>query len=820
MIAVPVRAMHFTKHPFNVCKVAMLLCLLCGCGTPKHVIQFESDIAQYRGLVDTVQYREVADPDGTTQVLDLDQAPVTIDDQPREPYYMSVEEAVMSALTNSRILRDLGGRLVRSPEAARSIVDPAIVETDPNNGIEASLSEYDARFASSLFAEKNDFAANNLFQLQGADTFQQDFSTFQLELAKTSTSGTEFAIRQNFEYDANNSPANLFPSAWNTNIEAEVRQPLLQGRGVAFNQIAGPNGTIKNFNGVLLARLNTDISQLEFEIAVRDMVNNVENAYWDLYYAYRFLESRIAARDAAMETVAKAKSREGIQSSSNVLYEQASEQYWEFEEEVINAKSGRVVDGTRSNNGSHGGTFNGNVGVQVAERRLRLLIGWPINDSKEIRPKEDPAVAEVLFDWSEIAREAVSNRAEIRRQELLLKRHGLELAATRNFLLQRVDLVGLYRFRGFGQQLLGSDRDGKERFDNAYADLTTGDFQEWRIGIETALPIGFRQAHAAVRQAQLKYSREQSVLDELSREVLKNLSDEYANIRRAYKAMQINFNRRFAAKKRLAILKEREGSFGVELNDMLFAQRRAADADSRFFKSLIEYVIAIKNVHFEKGSLLRYNNVYLTDVNPSEKLEQRRTTIPSPSSVLSGAIPSDLVPNNRVSDEDVSDEDVPDGLVPSSIAPKEMLPDPGSQNGPLPNPERNDNQNLNGQNFNLPNPNVRLPFEASTNRDLPAVPAVKNTMSTRSAQRGFRPTPIQRTPSKQALNPGIKNFDFSPSERALGGDLFEKPKRPNSPETKDLPPAPFETSPSQFDSFPQPEGYTLEPLSSSRKTVR
>ena len=172
------------------------------------------------------------------------------------------------------------------------------------------------------------------------------------------------------------------------------------------------------------------MSQLEFEIAVRDMVNNVENAYWDLYYAYRFLESRIAARDAAMDTWKKVSAREGLQNSTNVLNEQASEQYWEFEEEVVNAKSGRVIDGTRSNNGSHGGTFNGNVGVQVAERSLRLLIGWPINDSKEIRPKEDPAVAEALFDWSEIAREAVANRAEIRRQELLLKRHGLELAAT------------------------------------------------------------------------------------------------------------------------------------------------------------------------------------------------------------------------------------------------------------------------------------------------------------------------------------------------------------------------------------------------------
>ncbi len=784
---VSVRAMLFRKHPFNICKVAVLLCLLNGCGTPRHLIEFESDISKYRGLVDTVQYQKANDPDGVEQIQDLDQPPTTIDNQPREPYYMSVEEAVMNALTNSRILRDLGGRLVRSPEATRTIVDPAIVETDPITGIEAALSEYDATFASSLFSEKNDFAANNLFQLQGADTFQQDFSTFQVELAKTSTSGTEFAIRQNFEYDANNSPANLFPSAWNTNIEAEVRQPLLQGRGVAFNQIAGPNGTINNFNGVLLARLNTDMSQLEFEIAVRDMVNNVENAYWDLYYAYRFLESRIAARDAAMDTWKKVIAREGLQNSTNVLNEQASEQYWEFEEEVVNAKSGRVIDGTRSNNGSHGGTFNGNVGVQVAERRLRLLIGWPINDSREIRPKEDPAVAEVLFDWSEIAREAVSNRAEIRRQELSLKRHGLELAATRNFLLQRVDLVGLYRFRGFGKRLLGSDRDGKDRFDNAYADLTTGDFQEWRIGIETALPIGFRQAHAAVRQAQLKYSREQSILDELSREVLKNLSDEYGNIRRAYKAMQLNFNRRFAAKKRLAILLDREGSFGVDLSDMLYAQRRAADADSRFFKSLIEYVIAIKNVHFEKGSLLRYNNVFLTDVNPSEKLEQRRTSISSPLSDLSGAVPSDFVPHDLA----------PIADPPMSNRQDELLPNSNLQNAPRPAPKLPNDALLEPSELNRP-----LPTETKTTR----TPPINSEPKSGAIQKERRAGPRQM------------NFNFSPSEKALGGDRFQRPSRqPPKQLSELLPPTTNGTTSSQFDGFPAPDGLTLDPLTSSRK---
>ena len=53
---------------------------------------------------------------------------------------------------------------------------------------------------------------------------------------------------------------------------------------------------------MLIARLNTDVALTDFEIAVRDLVSNVENAYWDLYYGYRVLDARVKARDAALDT--------------------------------------------------------------------------------------------------------------------------------------------------------------------------------------------------------------------------------------------------------------------------------------------------------------------------------------------------------------------------------------------------------------------------------------------------------------------------------------------------------------------------------------
>ena len=51
----------------------------------------------------------------------------------------------------------------------------------------------------------------------------------------------------------------------------------------------------------------------------------------------------------------------------------------------------------------------------------------------------------------------------------------------------------------------------------------------------------------------------------------------------------------------------------VTFDLLLDAQRRLAVATSDYFRSLIDYNLAIRTVHYRKGSLLEYNNVYLAE---------------------------------------------------------------------------------------------------------------------------------------------------------------------------------------------------------------
>jgi len=551
--------------------------------------------------------------------------PLTIkDDGPREYWDLSLQEAVQITLQQSKVLRDLGGSVLQSPDNKQSVYSPAVTETDPRFGVEAALSAFDAAFSTSAFFEKNDrqinnssFPPNNGGVGKANPFLKQDLIAASTDITKKSATGTEYTVRHTVDYDYNNSPLNLQTQgefgAWDVGLEGEVRHPLLRGGGVEYNRVVGPNGSEGAFNGVLIARINSDISLADFEIGVRNLISDVENAYWELYFAYRDLDAKIAARARALETWRRihalyALGRQGGEAAKEA---QAREQYFRLDEDVQNALTGKVIEKSTSN------TFRGLGGVHANERRLRLIMGVQTNDGRLIRPSQEPVTAKVSFNWTEAVTSAMIDRSELRRQQWRIKRRELELNASKQFLLPQLDAVGRYRWRGYGRNLLNANGDKPIR-DNAYEGLLNGGFQEWQLGFELSYPVGFRQAHSQIRNAQLNLAREVAVLETQELEIVHDLAGAFGEIERAYTVAQTNYNRRLASKQQLAALEAAydtadENQKARLLDLLLDAQRRLADAESRFYRSLAEYTVAIKQVHFHQGSLLTYNGVQLSE---------------------------------------------------------------------------------------------------------------------------------------------------------------------------------------------------------------
>lgn len=563
--------------------------------------------------------------------------PLTIDDatsarfkEPTAYRDMTLPEVIQEAFAHSTILRELGGTILRNPDGIVTTYSIGITETDPRFGIEAALSDFDTEFSTNAFFEKNDRQVNNQFFGGGIRTIEQDINDYQAQLSKTAATGTQMFLRSNTNYDANNAPANAFGSAWTTNLEGEVRHPLLQGAGLDFNRIAGPNAVPGAIGGVVIAQTNADISSEDFAIGLRDYISNVENAYWDLYYAYRDLDAKLAARDYSLKVWQEVKvqlgQRRGAELDEEAL---ASEQYYRLQEEVENALTGRQLDGTRTRNGASGGAFRNTGGVHRAERRLRYLMGITINDGHLIRPTTEPEMAEIAFDWRTVVTEALAHRSELKRQRIRVRQRELQLQASKNFLAPRLDAVGRYRWRGFGKDFIDTEGTTAE-FDNALEDLAGGKFQEWQLGFEFNIPIGFRRAWAAVQNSELLLAKERALMREQERQIVHDLSDAIAELKRAYRVAQTNLNRYKAAQRLLNVLQEnRKIGRPVELDKLLDAQNRVTAAQARYFLSRTEYHIAIKNVNFEKGTLLEYNGLLVGNASMPQTVNAASPSAPA-----------------------------------------------------------------------------------------------------------------------------------------------------------------------------------------------
>lgn len=649
------------NSPLALGTLALAALLLGGCFSGRQQCLIPDDLVHYQHLASAESAAPPAEPLDVS--LHTDAPPLFLSDALRQgklpPFWdLRLDEVVQMALGNARVLRDLGATVLRAPGAAETVYSPALVATDPRFGMEGALASFDAQLATQLLFNKNDRAFNNRFFGGGTFNLRQDLADFSTEISKQTATGARFAVRHLVDYDGNNAPQNQFPTAWQANLEGEFRMPLLQGAGVEFNRIAGPQGSPGVYNGVLVARANADVSVADFEIGLRDFVSNVENAYWDLYFAYRDFEARVAARDHALATwqVIKARfdnQRKGGEADKEA---QAREQYFRFQEEVLNALVGRPVERTRTNNGSGGGTFRGVGGVYAAERRLRLLVGLPVNDGRLARPVDDPLAAPLSFDWSVLVQEGMLRRPELRRQRAQVERAALELTAARNFLLPRLDTVGRYRWRGFGDDLIDPNSDGAGRFDNAYANLTSGDFQEWELGMELNVPIGFRREYAAVRNAQLQVARQRTLLVEQERQVTHDLSAALSELDRAWTVTQTALFRRQAAGDELRAATAAYENDRVSLEVLLDAQGRLAEAQSNYARALLEYAVALKNIHFEKGSLLDYHGIALAGACGSGFVSQSPADRPLNYALANPPLPKPAAPVAQLSGEKASAE--------------------------------------------------------------------------------------------------------------------------------------------------------------------
>jgi len=570
------------------------------------------DLSSYLETATELEYPDVQHT--SLNEVTLSEAPLTLTDPDFTNWRdLTLEEAVSITLHNSKVLRTSGlstlqtspqqarvpDGLIRSAETTATVYDPAIFESDSVNGVEAALSEFDAQLVAGLNGlgggpigrrtgvnqiigsqtiNRRQNINNNFAQFSARD-LQQETWNASAEISKKTAHGSTWAVRSILNKNNTNNNSVAQQSVWSAELQAEVHFPILRGRGTQVNRVP-----------VMIARTNTDIALADFEANVRNLVSDVENAYWNLHCAYRNLDLTKRARDNALATWRVVESDTRRQAHEKA---RSREQYYRFRANVEVALND----------------------LQRNEQILRYLMGWAVADSHVLRPIDETTTAPVHFDWREASCEAVCRLPEIREQKWRIKQANLTMIAAKNQLLPELNAFAQFNATGLGDQLT---RDGAApRFpadgSTALNELTSGDFQEINFGFEFFMPIGFRAELAGVRNAQLNIARQHARLEDMELNVSHQLAQSLRDLDTNYHRMRSQFNRWRAAQDEVDNLRTLfEGGLG-SLDILLDAQIRITDAEASYYTALCEYQRSIAGVHYRKGSLLEYNNICLNE---------------------------------------------------------------------------------------------------------------------------------------------------------------------------------------------------------------
>ena len=434
-------------HPPKIAVVYLCVAAtLAGCAPQQPLyLRDTGDLSHYIGMSQTIDNPDVPEPpfselEGTIRPFSISGPP------PKEHWDLKLEDAIRYSLQNAKVMRQIGGQvqgpptfLTGNPAAAPTIYDPAIVETDARFGVNAGLSLFDPAVDHRPLLGAQPRAAQREPDRCGPGVIpgelNQDIARFDATLSKTTAEGTVLSVGNTTSttWSATTRRCNSYTtgpprSRWKS------ASPCCKGYGVEYNRIAGP-GAIPGFNqGVLIARVNTDIALATFEGGVRNLVSDVETAYWELYYSYRNLDTAVLGRDSALQTWQKvyALYLVGAKGGAGLGEAQAREQYFLFRSTAEQALAQ----------------------LYQTESKLRYMMGIAATDGRLIRPADDPTTAKISFDWSQVQSEAICRSVEIREARWRVKQRELELIAAKNYLLPRVDLDARYRWLGLGHELV------------------------------------------------------------------------------------------------------------------------------------------------------------------------------------------------------------------------------------------------------------------------------------------------------------------------------------------------------------------------------
>ena len=492
---------------------------------------------------------------------------VTNRTQDLEPRYLTLDDAIRTALANARVVRILAG--TTAVASGGTIYDAALTNT--------SIDQANARFDPTVTVNQtfnrletptaipNPLDPANQSLITG--TANQNANT-KVGVTKQNAFGGTAAL--NVTADSNRLSPGTFPLNPNRPASASLgyTQPLLQGGRLA-----------PNLAPIMLARIDTERSYFQLKDSVQEEVRSVIEAYWNLVFARTDVWARRRQVDQLKEAVRRIRARVGVTFDNRADLAQA-------ELALANARANLV---------------SSEANVLQREAALRNLLGIPPSDDTVYVPVTPPISDQFVADWRSIVQIAQERRPDLVELKLILEADNQLLIQANNNALPKLDAVALYRWNGLeGEMPNGTTlRSGP------------GQFTDWTLGVNFSVPIGLRAGRAGLRRVELLIARDRANLDQGMHATVHSLTTNIRSLDQAYENYAAFKAAREAARVNLdsQILRYQTGQ-GILLN-VLQAIADWGNTISGEANALAQYNVQLATLERQTGTILETHGVYL-----------------------------------------------------------------------------------------------------------------------------------------------------------------------------------------------------------------
>jgi outer membrane protein len=423
--------------------------------------------------------------------------------------------------------------------------------------------------------------------------------------------GTNLSVGFNNTRQTTNSFFSSVSPALNSNFRATITQPLLQGFGFAANA-----------RFIRIAKNNRELSDVGFRLQIIDSVDQIENIYWDLVYAYENARVQNESLAFAQKTLSDTKKQVEIGSLAPIETVRSQSTVAQDQQLVTAAQTNLQLE------------------QLLMKNALTRTLKDPTLATAEVIPTStmDVPAQEPVVPTEDLINEALRHRAELVESRIDLNSRELSNKAVRSALLPTVNLFAYYGGAGVGgtqnpvnvcsnpetilQQEFGcaSNATGSLEtitpttgFGGTLNQLVNSTSPDKGVGLQLNIPLRNRAAQAVQIRSELEYRQAQMRLQQIENQVgieirsaQYNVQQNRASVDSAKAAVELARQSLDAEQKKY--------QFGTSTTTLVLQyQSQQATAESTLVNAMVAYEKSRVELDRATGELLDHNGVSVDD---------------------------------------------------------------------------------------------------------------------------------------------------------------------------------------------------------------